>query len=84
MQAMPPQIPVTSDDDELSPTSPIDESDVPLSPSQEIEPIPGLNGVPVRCEPRISFRVPSILIFPQGTMYVLHDPSARPRNLTLL
>ena len=30
--------------------SPTEESDTVLSPVQEPEPIPGLDGVPVRCE----------------------------------
>lgn len=36
---------------EFSPTSPGDDSDAILSPTAEIEPepVPGLNGVPVRC-----------------------------------
>ena len=34
---------------DLSLTSPGEESDAILSPQQEVEPIPGLNGVPVRC-----------------------------------
>ena len=34
---------------ELSPTSPGEDSDVTFSPAAEIEPVPGLNGVPVRC-----------------------------------
>ena len=34
---------------ELPPTSPGDDSDVIISPTAEIEQVPGLNGVPVRC-----------------------------------
>ena len=34
---------------DLSPTSPGEESDAILSPQQEVEPVPRLNGVPVRC-----------------------------------
>ena len=34
---------------DLSPTSPGDDSDVIISAATEIEPVPGLNGVPVRC-----------------------------------
>lgn len=36
--------------EDFSATSPGEDSDVAGSPVQEIEPIPGLNGVPVRCE----------------------------------
>ncbi|KAL0961514.1 hypothetical protein HGRIS_006455 [Hohenbuehelia grisea] len=36
------------DNPELSPTSPHEDSDAVLSPVPELEPIPGLNGVPVR------------------------------------
>lgn len=40
----------TKDDNpDLSPTSPGDDSDAILSPTMETEPVPGLNGVPVRC-----------------------------------
>ena len=39
----------TKDDPDLSPTSPVDDSDAILSPVAEMEPVPGLNGVPVRC-----------------------------------
>ncbi|KAF9026491.1 phosphatidylserine synthase 2 [Hymenopellis radicata] len=39
-------------DEELSPSSPVDDSDTPSSPVVEREPIPGLNGVPAdRTEP---------------------------------
>lgn len=41
--------PTTKDNPDLSPTSPGDDSDVILSPTAEIEPVPGLDGVPVRC-----------------------------------
>ncbi|EGN93988.1 hypothetical protein SERLA73DRAFT_189140 [Serpula lacrymans var. lacrymans S7.3] len=37
-----------SEGEELSPASPVDDSDVLLSPPFDPEPIPGLNGVPVR------------------------------------
>lgn len=41
---------VIDDNPDLSATSPADDSDALLSPVVEPEPIPGLNGVPVRCE----------------------------------
>lgn len=41
---------VKEDNPDLSPTSPVDDSDAVLSPVPEPEPIPGLNGVPVRCK----------------------------------
>ena len=39
-------------DDYVSPTSQVEESDAALSAAQELEPGPGLNGVPVRCKSR--------------------------------
>ncbi|KAJ3822385.1 phosphatidyl serine synthase-domain-containing protein [Lentinula raphanica] len=40
-----------SENSQLSPTSPVEDSDTaPLYPTSEPEPIPGLHGVPVRCE----------------------------------
>lgn len=41
---------INDDNPELSPTSPADDSeDAVFSPVPESEPIPGLNGVPVKC-----------------------------------
>jgi hypothetical protein len=37
------------DNPDISPTSAASDSDVLLVPTTEPEPIPGLNGVPVRC-----------------------------------
>lgn len=64
---------VLDDNPDLSATSPADDSDALLSPVVEPEPIPGLNGVPVRCECNYVPKVKHHLIeqrYAKGTMYV--------------
>lgn len=65
---------VSEDNDELSPTSPVEESDTLFVGDLEPEPEPGVNGTPVHCESQ--FEVMLLIngeltpLYPQGTMCV--------------
>jgi hypothetical protein len=62
---------VQQENPDISPTSGAEDSDVLLAPAAEPEPIPGLNGVPVRCEYANIYRGLFLKeIYAKGMMYV--------------